>query len=159
MWQQQLQDGYSYYGSSNNDDPTSLDLSDVVVAGGGVPANALYCPCPPDHSAASSGSMPWRDNDPYLYPRFLQESGGVNASATTTGNGTSGDDGGGGQLVVWEVAFTSVVLFLMFAALISDRMGADSVMITTLTAFVSRLVFAAFSPCFSTCRSDATSTL
>lgn len=37
----------------------------------------------------------------------------------------------------WEIVYTCVVLFLMFAALISDRIGADSVMLSALTAFAA----------------------
>jgi len=37
----------------------------------------------------------------------------------------------------WEIVYTSLVLFLMFAALVSDRVGADSVMLTSLTAFMA----------------------
>jgi hypothetical protein len=33
----------------------------------------------------------------------------------------------------WQIVYMSVVLFLMFAALLSDRLGPDSVMMTALT--------------------------
>jgi di/tricarboxylate transporter len=35
----------------------------------------------------------------------------------------------------WEWIFTVIVLFIMFAVLIQDRVGTDSVMLTALTAF------------------------
>eukprot|EP00526_Cylindrotheca_closterium_P004033 CAMPEP_0113606276 /NCGR_PEP_ID=MMETSP0017_2-20120614/2769_1 /TAXON_ID=2856 /ORGANISM="Cylindrotheca closterium" /LENGTH=1216 /DNA_ID=CAMNT_0000514811 /DNA_START=270 /DNA_END=3920 /DNA_ORIENTATION=- /assembly_acc=CAM_ASM_000147 len=41
------------------------------------------------------------------------------------------------SILLWEIIYTCVVLFAMFAALISDRYGADSVMLTALTAFMA----------------------
>ena len=74
----------------------------------------LSCPCLPN------------DRDYPIY-RFLDE------GSTTTDDEV--DDG-----APWEIAVTSVVLFFMFLALVSDRMGADSVMITALTAFVASTI-------------------
>jgi di/tricarboxylate transporter len=37
----------------------------------------------------------------------------------------------------WEIVYTCVVLFIMFAALISDRLGADSIMLAAVTAFMA----------------------
>ena len=37
----------------------------------------------------------------------------------------------------WEIVYTCVVLLCMFAALVSDRIGADSVMLSALTAFAA----------------------
>jgi hypothetical protein len=37
----------------------------------------------------------------------------------------------------WEIVYKCVVLFAMFLALISDRIGADSVMLAALTAFMA----------------------
>ena len=39
--------------------------------------------------------------------------------------------------VLWEMIYTTVVLVIMFAILISDRVGADSVMLMALTAFMA----------------------
>lgn len=39
--------------------------------------------------------------------------------------------------VLWEMIYTSVVLVIMFGILISDRVGADSVMLMALTAFMA----------------------
>jgi uncharacterized membrane protein len=37
----------------------------------------------------------------------------------------------------WEIAYTSLVLMWMFVALLSDKLGADSVMLIALTAFMA----------------------
>mmetsp|Transcript_13946 Transcript_13946/g.31658 ORF Transcript_13946/g.31658 Transcript_13946/m.31658 type:complete len:1331 (-) Transcript_13946:148-4140(-) len=55
-------------------------------------------------------------------------------------NDSSNDDDEVGDGETWEIAFTTVVLFFMFLALVSDRMGADSVMITALTAFLASTI-------------------
>ena len=44
-----------------------------------------------------------------------------------------GDDDGS----TWEIIFTCVTIFCMFAALISDRFGADSIMLVALTLFMA----------------------
>lgn len=44
---------------------------------------------------------------------------------------------GGDDYELWEIIYTSLVLFFMFAILISDRVGADSVMLMALTAFIA----------------------
>ena len=44
-----------------------------------------------------------------------------------------GDDGG----ETWEIVYTCLVLLVMFVALVSDRIGADSVMLSALTAFAA----------------------
>jgi di/tricarboxylate transporter len=38
---------------------------------------------------------------------------------------------------LWEIIYTSIVLLLMFVALISDRIGADSVMMIALTLYMA----------------------
>lgn len=40
-------------------------------------------------------------------------------------------------IVIWQIVYTSVVLVVMFAALISDRLGADMVMMAALTLFMA----------------------
>ena len=45
------------------------------------------------------------------------------------------EDGSSGE--TWEIVYCCVVLFFMFAALVSDRIGADSVMVAALTAFAA----------------------
>eukprot|EP00980_Cylindrotheca_fusiformis_P030570 scaffold25049_cov127-Cylindrotheca_fusiformis.AAC.2 len=47
------------------------------------------------------------------------------------------DDTEDDPVLLWEIIYTCVVLFLMFVALISDRFGADSIMLTALTAFMA----------------------
>lgn len=41
------------------------------------------------------------------------------------------------SIILWEIIYTCAVLLAMFAALISDRFGADSIMLTALTAFMA----------------------
>ena len=41
------------------------------------------------------------------------------------------------EVFLWEVIYTCVVLLWMFVALLSDRVGADSVMLVALTAFMA----------------------
>lgn len=43
-------------------------------------------------------------------------------------------------IVVWEVVYTCIVLLFMLIALLSDRMGADSVMLTALTLFMASTI-------------------
>jgi hypothetical protein len=47
------------------------------------------------------------------------------------------DDEEEDPVLLWEIIYTCVVLFGMFAALVSDRFGADSIMLTALTAFMA----------------------
>lgn len=56
--------------------------------------------------------------------RFLQD--------TDTDNSVTDSDG-----ATWEIVYTCLVLGAMFLALISDRIGADSVMLAALTAFMA----------------------
>ncbi|CAJ1949845.1 unnamed protein product [Cylindrotheca closterium] len=41
------------------------------------------------------------------------------------------------SILLWEIIYTCAVLLAMFVALISDKFGADSVMLTALTAFMA----------------------
>eukprot|EP00934_Nitzschia_sp_Nitz4_P004130 Nitzschia sp. Nitz4//scaffold71_size96697//52407//56542//NITZ4_004698-RA/size96697-augustus-gene-0.145-mRNA-1//1//CDS//3329557256//4120//frame0 len=41
------------------------------------------------------------------------------------------------ETVIWQVVYTCVVLFFMFGALVSDFLGADSIMMVALTAFMA----------------------
>jgi len=43
----------------------------------------------------------------------------------------------GGDFALWQVIYACVVLLFMFIALISDRIGADSVMLSAVTAFMA----------------------
>lgn len=52
-----------------------------------------------------------------------------NASTTTTTTTT--------DWIVWKLVYTAVVLFIMFVCLIKCRVGADGVMLVTLTAFLA----------------------
>jgi di/tricarboxylate transporter len=45
------------------------------------------------------------------------------------------DPGADGK--AWEIAYACVVLLLMFAALVTDRLGADSIMVAALAAFMA----------------------
>lgn len=47
------------------------------------------------------------------------------------------DDQEEDSVFLWEIIYTCVILLGMFGALISDRFGADSVMLTALTAFMA----------------------
>lgn len=69
-----------------------------------------YCPCP---------------------RRFLQEESNGTTS-TTTDDETSSSE----PVETWEVVVTCVTIFLMFATLIGDLAGADSIMLTALTVFL-----------------------
>lgn len=42
-----------------------------------------------------------------------------------------------GGVVVWEVVYTAVILVLMFAALVTDKFGSDSVMLTVNTLYMA----------------------
>ena len=61
--------------------------------------------------------------------RLLQQSDDM----TYSGDGTPQES----ENNLFQVIYTCVVLFLMFAALISDRIGADSVMMASLTFFMA----------------------
>ena len=84
---------------------------------------AGYCPCP----------------DP-LQQRYLQQDNNSTTSPTTittddssaSSSSSSSSDG-----ETWEIVYTCVVLLIMFVALVSDRIGADSVMLAALTAFMA----------------------
>jgi hypothetical protein len=47
------------------------------------------------------------------------------------------DDGGDEEVFVWKVVYTCLVLFGMLISLLSDRVGADSVMLVAVTAFTA----------------------
>ena len=79
-----------------------------------------YCPCPYRSSVSE---------------RWLQEDGGNATSAPGNEDDASSDDG-----ETWEIVYTCVVLVAMFATLLSDRLGADSVMLTALTFFLAAKV-------------------
>jgi len=105
----------------NSYDPSStvaLDLSDVQ-----------YCPCP---------SPPTEGVDRFLQDAAAAAAATTNGTTSATSDADSAGEGGDADppLVVWQVVYASVVLFFMFAALISDRIGADAVMLATLTAFM-----------------------
>jgi di/tricarboxylate transporter len=56
-------------------------------------------------------------------------------------NSTTDDETKTEPVVLWEVIFTSFVLIFMLLALLSDRIGADGVMLTALTLFMaSRII-------------------
>jgi hypothetical protein len=82
-----------------------------------------FCPCLVGTSSSPSRS---RRHSRYglsaLLRRFLQSE---EEEASDTGGET------------WEVVYTSFVLVWMFIALLSDRLGADSVMLVALTAFMA----------------------
>ena len=47
------------------------------------------------------------------------------------------NNNGGYDFILWQLIYTSIVLLCMFAALLSDRLGTDSVMVVALTAFMA----------------------
>ena len=77
------------------------------------------CPCP----KPSPSSLLFRD---------LQEDENNN---DTTSSPTSSPTNETYEL--WEIIYTCIVLLLMFLALISDRVGADSVMMIALTLYMA----------------------
>jgi di/tricarboxylate transporter len=77
------------------------------------------------------------DEDDGLCPcphclRFLED---LNRSAGPTHAPSSSDTTTDGE--TWEIVYTCVVLFIMFLGLISERLGADNVMLVALTAFMA----------------------
>lgn len=85
----------------------------------------MMCPCPQPY--------PYHHSSPYRIdshsPRWLQEE--MDDDVTSSGGGEEE------ELVTWEVVYTCLVLLYMFVALLSDRYGADSIMITALTLFMA----------------------
>ena len=73
--------------------------------------NEHYCPC---------------DLKPTNDVRFLQ-------STNTTQAENDDDD----ETILWQVIYTCMVLLMMLVALLSDRVGADGVMLTALTLFMA----------------------
>ena len=76
-----------------------------------------------------------------LVDRFLQQTEddetnntntNTNSNTTTTTNDVEQQSGS-----LFQIIYTCIVLFLMFVALISDRVGADSTMMGALTLFMA----------------------
>ena len=80
-----------------------------------------YCPC---SDQLHQQQRPWR---------ILHDN---STSSNSTNSTESSSSSSSNDVVVWEVVVTCVVLFFMFAALISDFAGADSIMLTALTIFL-----------------------
>lgn len=73
--------------------------------------------------------------------RLLQESNTTSSNSTMAGSTDTGASTGWGllsedQKQLYEVIYTCFVLFLMFVALISDKVGADMVMIGALSLYM-----------------------
>ena len=86
-----------------------------------------YCPCRRHVFYHHQPTTPWR---------YLQEAANSTNSTTTSGSSSSANDNDNSSSETWEVVITCIVLFVMFAALISDVAGADSIMLTALTVFL-----------------------
>lgn len=97
-------------------------LLEYLSSGGGndfdvlFPANETSCPC-----------------SPY---RSLQESGGNNNVTTTDAPKPSPTAAPVEDDELWEILYATGVLIFIFAALISNRVGSDSVMLAALTLFM-----------------------
>lgn len=98
------------------------------------------CPCANNtsyHQGVGASGGPFRDDnhhdDHYSYRRFLQ---GVDVTSIADTPSMSPSLPPAEDFKLWEMIYTAVVLFLMFAALISDKVGADSVMLISLTLFM-----------------------
>ena len=76
--------------------------------------------------------------DEFLLPRSLQQT--LNGT-TTLPPSSPGDnvnsDSSESSTEIWEVVYTCGVLLMMLLALLSDRVGADGVMLTALTLFMA----------------------
>mmetsp|Transcript_5533 Transcript_5533/g.13341 ORF Transcript_5533/g.13341 Transcript_5533/m.13341 type:complete len:1248 (+) Transcript_5533:310-4053(+) len=111
-----------------------------------------FCPCA-NYTTGSGGgvvvpSTPFRDDDHNdhiqyrgydsyhnsYYDRFLEEDMSTTPSGAPSMSPSQTNPPQENEL--WEMIYTVVVLFLMFAALISDKIGADSVMMISLTLFM-----------------------
>ncbi len=59
--------------------------------------------------------------------------GDININRLLSEDGDNAQEGG----ELWEIIYVSVVLFIMFVALVSDRVGADLVMVGALTLLIA----------------------
>jgi Na+/H+ antiporter NhaD/arsenite permease-like protein len=72
------------------------------------------------------------DNDPSCVCPRMGRPHRLLQTDNNTDNSNNSNDG-----ATWEIVYTCLVLAAMFVALISDRIGADSVMLAALTAFMA----------------------
>jgi di/tricarboxylate transporter len=94
------------------------------------------CPCAESYFLSSSDNYDELTAavSAALVDRFLQqtEDDETNSNTTTTTNDVEQQNGS-----LFQIIYTCFVLFLMFVALISDRVGADSTMMGALTLFMA----------------------
>ena len=105
------------------------------------------CPCPPSPELVEvgEGGVPYPPLPPFFYHRSLEDGGGMSSSEEeeefyiAASSEAAAEEGGGGvvgsvdSVEVWEVTYMCLVLLFMFVSLVSDRVGADHVMMTALT--------------------------
>jgi hypothetical protein len=103
-------------------------------------SNDLFCPCANftvidgnndvGGGDIGIGGQPFRDTDYFSEEyRYLQDAESSDVPSMSPSQQAE-------NYILWEVIYTSVVLLFMFAALISDKIGADSVMLISLTLFM-----------------------
>ena len=101
------------------------------------------CPCAESYFLSSSDNYDELTAavSAALVDRFLQQTEddetnntntNTNSNTTTTTNDVEQQSGS-----LFQIIYTCIVLFLMFVALISDRVGADSTMMGALTLFMA----------------------
>uniref|UniRef100_A0A7S4EIS4 RCK C-terminal domain-containing protein n=1 Tax=Pseudo-nitzschia australis TaxID=44445 RepID=A0A7S4EIS4_9STRA len=106
-------------------------MNDIITVAFSAENSNDTCPCAASHFDSSLvTAIAAAATD-----RLLQQAD----DTQTDGTSSSGDDDtqeqGGNSL--FQIIYTCGVLFLMFGALISDRIGADSVMMASLTLFMA----------------------
>jgi hypothetical protein len=100
------------------------------------------CPCAESYFISSSDNYDalTASVSAALVDRFLQqteddETNSSSSNSNTTTTNSTDDEQQKGSL--FQIIYTCFVLFLMFVALISDRVGADSTMMGALTLFMA----------------------
>ena len=99
------------------------------------------CPCAESYFLSSSDNYDELTAavSAALVDRFLQqtEDGETNNTKSNSNTTTTNDVEQQQSGSLFQIIYTCIVLFLMFVALISDRVGADSTMMGALTLFMA----------------------
>ena len=103
------------------------------------------CPCAESYFLSSSDNYDELTAavSAALVDRFLQqteeddETNNTNTNSNSNSNTTTTNDAEQQSGSLFQIIYTCIVLFLMFVALISDRVGADSTMMGALTLFMA----------------------
>ena len=100
------------------------------------------CPCAESYFLSSSDNYDELTAavSAALVDRFLQQTEDDetnNTNSNTNSNTTTTNDVEQQSGSLFQIIYTCIVLFLMFVALISDRVGADSTMMGALTLFMA----------------------